>query len=145
MLRKMLGLTTLVLALSACTTPIQMAYDAEVDRLCAIDGGMKIYESVQLPPDRFDHDIFIRKNSPEFKITQESAYLKGTKDSSIRLRRYSTKVIRIEDEKLLGAWVYYYRGGGDIIPSDGDSSYSCPQGDQGSQSIFFKTLFIKKQ
>ena len=28
------------------------ALDAEVDRLCAVDGGVKIYETVQLPPEK---------------------------------------------------------------------------------------------
>ncbi len=28
--------------------------DREVERLCAIDGGVKVYETVTLPPDKFD-------------------------------------------------------------------------------------------
>lgn len=28
--------------------------DKEVDRLCAIDGGIKVYETVLLPPDKFN-------------------------------------------------------------------------------------------
>ena len=29
-------------------------YDAEVRRLCAIDGGVKVYETVKLPADKFN-------------------------------------------------------------------------------------------
>ena len=28
--------------------------DREVDRLCAIDGGIRVYETVQLPSDKFN-------------------------------------------------------------------------------------------
>ncbi len=29
-------------------------YDAKVDRLCAVDGGVKVYETVSLPPEKFN-------------------------------------------------------------------------------------------
>ncbi len=43
-----------LLLMASCATQTQMALDAEVRRLCAIDGGVKVYETVKLPPDKFD-------------------------------------------------------------------------------------------
>ena len=40
--------------LSACATPSQIMADAEVRRLCEKDGGIKVYETVKLPAERFD-------------------------------------------------------------------------------------------
>ncbi|MCL2075403.1 MAG: hypothetical protein FWH15_02970 [Betaproteobacteria bacterium] len=33
---------------------VKLYYDAEVNRLCAIDGGVKVYETVTLPPEKFN-------------------------------------------------------------------------------------------
>jgi hypothetical protein len=45
----------ILLLLTACTSgPSKGGLDAEVDRLCAIDGGIRVYERVTLPPDKFD-------------------------------------------------------------------------------------------
>ena len=44
----------LVLLISGCATPLNVQLDDEVRRLCAIDGGIKVYETVTLPADRFD-------------------------------------------------------------------------------------------
>jgi hypothetical protein len=43
-----------IVTLHGCATPSQMAADSEVRRLCAIDGGIKVYERVVLPAARFD-------------------------------------------------------------------------------------------
>jgi len=45
---------TLLAAMSGCATPLQSQPDAEVKRLCAIDGGVKLYETVKLPPEKFN-------------------------------------------------------------------------------------------
>jgi len=55
-------LASLLLALellTGCTSYAKMKMDAEVDRLCAIDGGLKIYETVSLPPEKFNKYGFI--------------------------------------------------------------------------------------
>ncbi|GIX28412.1 MAG: hypothetical protein KatS3mg123_2293 [Burkholderiales bacterium] len=43
-----------LLLMASCATQTQMALDAEVRRLCAIDGGIRVYEQVKLPADGFD-------------------------------------------------------------------------------------------
>ena len=50
-------LASLLLALellTGCVSCAEMKMDAEVDRLCAIDGSLKIYETVSLPPEKFN-------------------------------------------------------------------------------------------
>ncbi len=38
---------------AACAGPSKGQLDDEVRRLCAIDGGIKVYETVQLPAEKF--------------------------------------------------------------------------------------------
>ncbi len=52
----MLALVLTTLGLAGCG-PVQKAeLDREVDRLCAIDGGVQTYETVTLPKDYFGPD-----------------------------------------------------------------------------------------
>ena len=44
----------LVPMISSCASPSKSDLDAEVKRLCAIDGGIKVYEKVKLPANKFD-------------------------------------------------------------------------------------------
>ncbi|MBK7812955.1 MAG: hypothetical protein IPJ52_00920 [Rhodocyclaceae bacterium] len=53
-MRLLLALLALLPLVAGCATPSQMAVDAEVKRLCAIDGGIKVYETVKLPADKFN-------------------------------------------------------------------------------------------
>ena len=75
------------LLLSGCATPTQMVLDAEVKRLCAIDGGIKVYETVPLPADRFD-----KFGKPNFRIPSKE-YLKP------------------QDEYFYTLDIFYYREG----------------------------------
>ena len=50
----LLALTT------GCSGPSKSELDAEVKRLCAIDGGIKVYETVTLPSERFDEHGNVR-------------------------------------------------------------------------------------
>ncbi|UJP04767.1 MAG: hypothetical protein LZF61_07845 [Nitrosomonas sp.] len=43
---------------TACAGPSKGQLDDEVWRLCAIDDGIKVYETVALPPDKFDKKIW---------------------------------------------------------------------------------------
>ncbi len=54
-MKKLLFLLLILPLITACTSgPSKRQLDAEVDRLCAIDGGVRVYETVTLPPDKFD-------------------------------------------------------------------------------------------
>ena len=108
--------------------------DREVDRLCAIDGGVKIYERVTLSAENFgpNGEVFPqyqhltskgRELGPEYEWASEvKKFVEG--DPSL-IRRHQ-KVVRIVDRKLLGERIYYVRNGGDFYSFlSTPSSYSC--------------------
>lgn len=125
-------LCTLLLAIAGCATPSQMVLDAEVKRLCAIDGGIKVYETVKLPADRFNKwgQINFYKPTqgentlgPEYVYRSETMYLRqGHPD----LRRDHVQVFRKSDMKILGEATTYVRGGGDLPGPWQPSAFRCP-------------------
>ena len=114
--------------LSGCMhIPYQKMLDAEVDALCAKDGGVKIYETVPLPPERFEKngelkDVKFTRNEntlgPDYIYKREETYLKGdpkVDPNSIGnawIKQYHTKIYRRADGKLLGEDINYWRVGG---------------------------------
>jgi hypothetical protein len=143
---KRLALALLALELlTGCISCTKMKMDAEVDRLCAIDGGIKIYETVTLPPEKFkkngDINFYVGSGGenwlgPEYiwKSHQKFLHPGGDPDASPSLRRDHDQVIRRSDGKLLGESIYYSRVGGDsrflneLMGGPPESSYSCPKG-----------------
>ena len=108
--------------------------DDEVDRLCRMDGGIRVYETVRLPEDMVDQRgvVFPKfvglpsdngRYGPNFIVTVERKILvSGNPD----LYRTHIKVIRRSDGKLLGEDVSYTRRGGDIPGPWHPSHHSCP-------------------
>ncbi|QDX80636.1 hypothetical protein B9N43_04875 [Denitratisoma sp. DHT3] len=145
---KTLIATSAFLTLVACSsTPSKSELDAEVRRLCAIDGGVKVYETVGLPASEFNqwgqvkmyqervenkaayqHDA--KRTVMEFfvgatyVVKTEIFYLRTGSPS---LHRYKVEVIRRLDRKLLGESTGYSRGGGDLPGPWQPSSFSCSQ------------------
>lgn len=118
------------LMLSGCATPTQMALDAEVKRLCAIDGGIKVYETVKLPAERFDsfgnigvRNIQSANPSDEYYFKSNDIYLRSGDPALIRS---ITQIIRRSDKKVLGESIRYGRGGGDIPGPWHPSTFDCP-------------------
>lgn len=107
--------------------------DAEVRELCAKDGGVKVYETVRLPKERFDKYGQINFYSPtQGESALGDSYLLKTDVQYIRkgnpsLRRYHVQVFRRGDGRLLGESIGYDRGGGDLPGPWQPSSYSCPK------------------
>lgn len=114
---------------SACSDgPSKAELDAEVRRLCAIDGGVKVYETVALPPEMLDEHGRLRIRVP-FKEQGASAgpyfyeiEYKTLVEGNTRLRRTESRIIRSDDRKILGVRVTYGQDGGSWAPS----SFSCP-------------------
>lgn len=111
----------------------KMYWDAKVRELCARDGGIRVYETVELPEERFDQwgqPNFYRPNQgenalgPEYLLKWNLKYLKIGNPS---LHRSHTQIIRRKDTKLLGESVGYSRGGGDMPGPWQASSLSCPK------------------
>lgn len=106
--------------------------DAQVRELCAKDGGMKIYETVALPPDQFDKWGMVKLYrptggedalGPEYIYRQQDTYIRR---GNPELWRSHTAVVRRSDGKVLGEIVRYTRRGGDMPGPWADSSLSCP-------------------
>jgi hypothetical protein len=112
--------TLLPLILTACTSgPIVKAQlDEEVNRLCAIDGGIKVYETVKLPPEKLNKwnevnfDVLReerKKFDSEYYYTHTTLYYrKGNPE----LYRSHFKLFKSHDNVLLGETITYGRRGG---------------------------------
>lgn len=119
--------------------------DREVERLCAIDGGIKVYEKVKLPAERFDQygqiSIPYKENvKPEDEYYYESSTIYLIKGNP-ELRQYSSKLYRRSDDRLIGESTSYSRIGGDMPGPWQPSSFMCPA-DEGFNYLM-KQIFIK--
>lgn len=141
-------LTALLLLpiITGCATPSQIMLDAEVKRLCAIDGGIKVYETVKLPAERFDKYGNVQIPSLEnIKPDDEYYYeldIHYYRSGNPELSRHNFKVYRRADKKMLGESVRYGRGGGDIPGPWHDSSFHCPEISPNQPSLE-KSIFLK--
>jgi hypothetical protein len=107
--------------------------DREVDRLCAIDGGVKVFETVEVPPEylpdrgeifpQYANRPFEERYGPEYQLKTATKYLI---DGNPSLRRHEAYLIRKSDSKVLGQSVAYSRVGGDLPGPAHPSSYGCP-------------------
>lgn len=133
-------------AISGCE---KARLDAEIKRLCAKDGGIKIYETVSLPSTRFNEwgqVDFFRPSLGEnalgldylFKFERQ-LYAKGNPEMS----RTHYQVIRRADGKLLGETVLYARGGGDVPSPMHDSSFHCPEVREAGSNALLMKIFTK--
>ena len=146
--------TVAALIASACATPSQMAVDEEVKRLCAVDGGIKVYETVRLPSDKFNQwsqvNFYIPGNGENslgseyiFKREiQELANAKGHSSHELTALRIYYSVIRKSDEKVLGEAISYGRGGGDIPGPWHPSTFHCPPHPEAGNEALFKKIYI---
>jgi hypothetical protein len=112
--RRMKNLPALLLLLpivSACASgPGKAELDEEVKRLCAIDGGVKVYETVRLPAEKFNQWGQVRipakqnaKPSDEYYYVWGVIYMKtGKPEEGIPdLARSHFSLHRTSDKKLL--------------------------------------------
>lgn len=130
-----IGLPLLVISYFAPSAYRKSQMDAEVDRLCAVDGGIKVFERIFLPSEKFDQ--FGNPNVPlsSSKAVQFSPYVIDAELSEVTkgdpsgrgtptLRRYTSKIVRISDGKVLGIAVGYSRFGGESEGPWHPSSYT---------------------
>lgn len=120
--------------------------DQQVKELCSKDGGVKVYETVKLPPDRFDQWGMVKPYDPTQK---ENALgpdyivkwnVQHYRDGEPSMRRDHFQIIRQSDSKLLGEAISYARRGGDIPGPWHPSSLRCP--DQADDVMLIKQIFI---
>lgn len=129
--------------------------DERMELLCTQDGGMKVFETVQLPPEMFDQngDPFPgwRKRQlgdrlgTEYLYERTEATLKAGNpiEGEGRLLRIERRVIRRADSKLLGTSVVYLRSGGDFIAYAHPTSRVCPATHNDNHLIH--KIFIKRE
>jgi hypothetical protein len=123
--------------------------DREVDRLCAIDGGVKVFETVEVPPEylpergeifpQYANRPFEQRLGPEYQLKTSTTYLV---DGNPRLSRFEALVIRRSDGKVLGQSISYSRVGGDLPGPAHPSSYGCPPL---AQLDLERRVFVKKE
>ena len=145
-MRAIIALLLLLPLATACASgPSKSELDAEVKRLCAIDGGIKVYEAVTLPAERFDKYGGIRIPLKQDTKSSDDYYHEWVVihllDGNPSMRRDHFLVYRKADGKLLGEAISYGRRGGDMKGPWHDSSFRCPS-DAGDQDLV-RRIFTK--
>ncbi len=125
--------------------------DHQVRKMCAEYGGVKIYETVTLPRERFDkygnfHMMPCRFAKPgaEYCFESEDYYYRKSPESlldSVDLIRFNNKVIRLHDKKILGEDISFARRGGGLPVPWHPSAFSCPERPSG----LFQSIFIMEE
>ncbi|NLC70240.1 MAG: hypothetical protein GX751_02645 [Desulfuromonadaceae bacterium] len=124
----------------------KMYWDAKVRELCAKDGGIRVYETVELPAESFDQwgnvgvsEKRYAEQTDEFYYETITSVLKSDEPQVIKT---TTKMIRRKDGKVLGELIRFGRGGGDLPGPWYPSTYSCPPIKQ-NQPGLEKSVFRK--
>jgi len=121
--------------------------DHQVRELCAKDGGVKVYETISLPADKFNQYgqiNFFRPIDGENALGPDYIYIwryKYLKKGDPSLSRSHTVIIRRSDNKLLGESISYSRGGGDPVGPWQPTSFSCPS--NYGQVQLLEKIFLK--
>ena len=136
--------TTAILLLAACEKD---RLDAQVKELCAKDGGIKVYETVKLPPEKFDKYGAVKIPSKQDAKPEDQYYYKSSmhhyKSGNPEMWQLHFTVYRNIDNKLLGEAISYARRGGDMPGPWHASSFGCPE--NADISDLKKHIFIKTE
>lgn len=123
------------------------ALDRQMEELCKVDGGVKVYETVALPSTLYDkygvlihgpwlrmpEDAdFYRIGDDDYRVITKRTYMVGRNarpsEGEGQLVRVHVTVYRWRDRHLLGESISYWRGGGDGFTFGFQpSSNHCPQ------------------
>jgi len=104
--------------------------DQQVKELCAKDGGVKVFEAVILPKERFDkwgnvglsNKRYAKPTDEYYYESEVYFYMQGNP----KLSRNRSWVVRHSDGKVLGESIRYGRGGGGLAGPWHGSSFDCP-------------------
>lgn len=157
-MKKLISILLFLPIMASCATPSKTELDAEVKRLCAIDGGIKVYETVKLPPDKFNQwgQVNFYKPTqgenalgPEYVFKWNMDYYHqgqpALNPGEISMRRDHVLILRKLDMKLMGEVIMYHRAGGDLPGPWMPSSYHCPGALEANEIILMNRIFIKSQ
>jgi hypothetical protein len=145
---KALIVTAALISLTTnCAALGKSELDAEVKRLCAIDGGIKVYEHAPLSSVKVDERGDIRIPAKEYTSPRDKYYFESEtffyRRGNPEMWRHEYRIIRANDKKVLGTSVVYTRRGGDLPSPIHDSSFSCPTVQ--SQPRLDKSIFVTGQ
>ncbi|MEW6427013.1 MAG: hypothetical protein AB1568_03135 [Thermodesulfobacteriota bacterium] len=127
----------------------KLYWDARVRELCAKDGGVRVYETVELPAEMFDKwgmVNFYRPTQRERALGNDYLLKSETiviRDDNPKIWREQYQLYRSIDGSLLGVAVSYSRLGGDLPGPWQESSFGCPQA-AGDASLIREIFTIKK-
>lgn len=138
----------MAVSLSGCA---EWIVDAELEKLCKSEGGIKVFEKVEMDASQFRPDgypIFFRdkawgvseENSlkPDYKSEHRLEILR--KVLWVKLQKNVTLIRRVEDQKVLGHVTVFARLGGGVPLSEGAGNI-CP-GTGASFGNLIKSIFI---
>lgn len=148
----------LLLALALLAGCEKYTLDRQMEELCRVDGGVVVYERVQLPSAEFDASgtplarywfdpsrvASKDRLGPEYAYTRRKETINegDPMAGQGQLTRYIEEIHRKSDMKLLGRSIWYGRAGGDgflIYISDHFSGAGCPvQGKPLLPAVFTK-------
>jgi hypothetical protein len=120
-----------------------------VDKLCAKDGGTKIYEIIKLPAHQYNKNWIINLQDEKHSNSKSYYYfkskiivIKGSPQSSninkLAIWKTVTKIIRTKDKKIMSELISYTRSGGDPLGPWHPSHYTCPK------NGFSRDVFVKQ-
>ena len=106
--------------------------DNELRQRCAVDGGIKIYETVKLPNEEFNQygQVSFYQAHPGSQLLSSYALVREEhtyQSGNPRMWRSYFAVKRIRDGKILGESVGYTRFGDGYEGPFHPSSFSCPE------------------
>lgn len=123
--------------------------DRLVDELCAKDGGINIYETVELPQERFNNLGQVNlpteenvKDSVDYFQSCKSSNIEGDRNmepvSRLAIWKTNCQVIRTADKKVIAELIMFTRRGGDPVGPWHPSSHICPRNSN------WKSVFVKQ-
>ena len=129
----LLALVSVVLSTVACERE-KYRLDAEARRLCARDGGVKVYETVTLNEVEYgklvnrygELEIQNKKLARVSDAFYQESIRTHLKTGNPELWRSEYRIVRRSDGKVLATSVFYTRRGGDLPGPWHESSFSCP-------------------
>lgn len=142
------AIVLLAVSLAGCIGYVpgrQDYWDTKVKEMCEKDGGVTVYERIQLSREEYKRLGGIEGSIPlpnEDRSTSDNPYFRRVIDTKIReanpeVMRSETLVVRRSDGKLLGRSVRYWRRGGDAPTGLGhESSIICPERADLTKQIF---------
>lgn len=150
-MRRLIVTSVLIALMVGCASPTKSELDDEVRRLCTIDGGIKVYETVALPRSDFTATGMVNFYRPAegknalgpnyiFSMTRHWYTPEPSGEFSARMSKLHISITRRKDGKLLSEMTLYERAGGDVPGPWHPSSFSCPEIRGGEHALIKKTF-----